>query len=102
MNGFPTCSDIYLQKDGVKIAVVRSYQCITSSNAVSIYGVYLTDMAIKNGVDIASICGFDLVAEKPDRIVLYRNCEWINFNFAQHHTQSYGIVRFEERDEVRR
>ena len=40
MNGFPTSSDIYLELDGKKVAVVQSYtaKAIKSSQSVEAFG----------------------------------------------------------------
>ena len=71
--GFPTSSDIYLEVDGVKVAVVQSYSAKASktSSAVEAFGesepvatvpgqtshvleltrLYATDEAIRDGID---------------------------------------------------
>ena len=87
--GFPTSSDIYLEVDGVKVAVVQSYSAKASktSSAVEAFGesepvatvpgqtshvleltrLYATDEAIRDGIDFYGLSGFSLVICKPDR-----------------------------------
>ena len=85
--GFPTSSDIYLEVDGVKVAVVQSYSAKASktSSAVEAFGesepvatvpgqtshvleltrLYATDEAIRDGIDFYGLSGFSLVICKP-------------------------------------
>ena len=87
--GFPTSSDIYLEVDGTKVAVVQSYSSKASktSRAVEAFGeeepvatvpgqtthvleltrLYATDEAIRDGIDFYSLSDFSLVICKPDR-----------------------------------
>lgn len=96
--GFPTSSDIYLEVDGVRVAVVQSYRAKTtkSSMAVEAFGekepvatipgqaahvveltrLYATDEAIRDGIDFYKLSGFSLVICKPDRKVIYSDCQW--------------------------
>lgn len=96
--GFPTSSDIYLEVDGVKVAVVQSYSAKASktSSAVEAFGesepvatvpgqtshvleltrLYATDEAIRDGIDFHSLEDFSLVICKPDRKIIYSNCQW--------------------------
>ena len=96
--GFPTSSDIYLEADGVRVAVVQSYTAKTtkSSTAVEAFGeaepvatapgqaahvieltrLYATDEAIRDSIDFYSLSGFSLVICKPDRKVIYSDCQW--------------------------
>ena len=96
--GFPTSSDIYLEVDGVKVAVVQSYSAKASktSSAVEAFGesepvatvpgqtshvleltrLYATDEAIRDGIDFYGLSGFSLVICKPDRKVIYSSCQW--------------------------
>ena len=98
ISGFPTSSDIYLEADGVRVAVVQSYTARTtkSSSAVEAFGetepvatvpgqaahvieltrLYATDEAIRDGIDFYSLNGFSLVICKPDRKVIYSDCQW--------------------------
>ena len=96
--GFPTSSDIYLEADGVRVAVVQSYAAKTtkSSTAVEAFGesepvatcpgqathvielsrLYATDQAIRDGLDFYEMKDFSLVICKPDRKVIYSDCQW--------------------------
>lgn len=96
--GFPTSSDIYLEVDGKKVAVVQSYtaRAVRSSTAVEAFGeaepvatiagqveyeleltrLYATDEAIADGIDFYSLSDFSLVICKPDREVIYSGCQW--------------------------
>ena len=98
MNGFPTSADIYLEMDGKKVAVVQSYTAKTtkSSTAVEAFGeaepvatapgqaahvieltrLYATDEAIRDSIDFYSLSGFSLVICKPDRKIIYSDCQW--------------------------
>ena len=95
--GFPTSSDIYLEVDGVKVAVVQSYSAKASktSSAVEAFGesepvatvpgqtshvleltrLYATDEAIRDGIDFYGLSGFSLVICKPDRKIIYSDCQ---------------------------
>ena len=96
--GFPTSSDIYLEVDGKKVAVVQSYTAKSSrtSQTVEAFGedepvatipgqrthvieltrLYATDEAIRDGIDFYSMSGFSLVICKPDRKIIYSGCQW--------------------------
>lgn len=98
MTGFPTSSDIYLELDGKKVAVVQSYACkaTRTSTAVEAFGedepvatiqgpqnhvieltrLYATDSAIADGLDFYGMNDFSLVICKPDRKVIYSGCQW--------------------------
>ena len=98
MTGFPTSSDIYLEVDGTRVAVVQSYsaKASKSSTAVEAFGeaepvatiegqtshvveltrLYATDEAIRDGIDFYGLSGFSLVICKPDRKVIYSSCQW--------------------------
>ena len=98
ITAFPTSSDIYLEVDGTKVAVVQSYSAKTTrtSTAVEAFGeaepvatipgkadhvveltrLYATDEAIRDGIDFYNLSGFSLVICKPDRRVIYSDCEW--------------------------
>ena len=98
VTGFPTSSDIYLEVNGVKVAVVQSYTAKASrtSKAVEAFGeeepvatvqgktghvleltrLYATDEAIRDGLNFYDLNGFSLVICKPDRKVIYSGCEW--------------------------
>ena len=96
--GFPTSSDIWLELDGQKVAVVQSYNCKTtrSSYSVEAFGeeepvatvqgpqsyviqltrLYATDRAIADGLNFYELKNFSLVICKPDRKVIYSDCQW--------------------------
>ncbi len=96
--GFPTSSDIYLEADGARVAVVQSYAAKTtkSSTAVEAFGesepvatspgqaahvielsrLYATDQAIRDGLNFYEMRDFSLVICKPDRKVIYSGCQW--------------------------
>ena len=96
--GFPTSSDIYLEVDGTRVAVVQSYtvKSTRTSSAVEAFGesepvatipgqanhvvelkrLYATDEAIRDGIDFYSLSGFSLVICKPDRKIIYADCQW--------------------------
>lgn len=96
--GFPTSSDIYLEADGKKIAVVQSYTAKTTktSRTVEAFGedqpvatipgqqnhvveltrLYATDEAIRDGIDFHNLEDFSLVICKPDRKIIYSDCQW--------------------------
>lgn len=98
IKGFPTSNDIYLEVDGVKVAVVQSYVAKASktSSAVEAFGeeqpvatvpgqtmhqlelqrLYATDEAIRDGINFHALNGFSLVICKPDRRIIYSDCQW--------------------------
>ena len=98
ITGFPTSSDIWLELNGKKVAVVQSYRCATTreSATVEAFGedepvaavqgpqhheieltrLYATDDAISDGIDFFSLADFSLVICKPDRKVIYSGCQW--------------------------
>ena len=96
--GFPTSSDIYLEVDGVKVAVVQSYsaRATKTSSTVEAFGeaepvatvpgqtthtleltrLYATDGAVSDGINFYDLSDFSLVICKPDRRVIYSGCQW--------------------------
>ena len=98
ISGFPTSSDIYLEVDGKKVAVVQSYTARSSrtsqtveafgedepvatipgqrSHVIELTRLYATDEAIRDGIDFYGLSGFSLVICKPDRKVIYSSCQW--------------------------
>ena len=98
MKGFPTSSDIYLELDGRKGAVVQSYtaRATKSSQSVEAFGesepvatiegqkkytleltrLYATDDAVSDGINFYELKDFSLVICKPDRKIIYSGCEW--------------------------
>lgn len=97
-NGFPTSSDIYLELDGKKVAVVQSYlaRAKKSSMHVEAFGerepvatiegqktytleltrLYATDDAVADGINFYDLTDFSLVICKPDRKIIYSGCQW--------------------------
>ena len=98
VKGFPTSSDIYLELEGKKVAVVQGYtaKASKSSRAVEAFGesepvatiagqrkytlqltrLYATDDAVSDGINFYGLSDFSLVICKPDRKVIYSGCEW--------------------------
>ncbi|MEG1682189.1 MAG: hypothetical protein RRY95_01370 [Oscillospiraceae bacterium] len=98
ISGFPTSSDIYLELDGKKVAVVQSYSATASktSQSVEAFGerepvatipgqcqytvvltrLYATDDAVRDGIDFYKLHNFSLVICKPDRKIIYSGCQW--------------------------
>ena len=98
VKGVPTSSDIYLELEGKKVAVVQSYtaKASKSSKSVEAFGesepvatiagqkkyvleltrLYATDDAISDGINFYDLADFSLVICKPDRKVIYSGCEW--------------------------
>ena len=94
----PTSSDIYLEADGKKVAVVQGYKALAKKNERSIeafgesepvatvtgqpsYSVeltrlYATDSAISDGINFHDMTDFSLVIVKPDRRIVYTGCNW--------------------------
>lgn len=95
--GFPTSSDIYLEVDGKKVAVVQSYTAKSSrtSQTVEAFGedepvatipgqrthvieltrLYATDEAIRDGLNFHALEDFSLVICKPDRKIIYSGAQ---------------------------
>ena len=98
VKGFPTSSDIYLELEGRKVAVVQSYtaKASKSSQFVEAFGesepvaaiegqrkytleltrLYATDDAVSDGINFYDLQDFSLVICKPDRKVIYSGCQW--------------------------
>ena len=96
--GFPTSSDIYLEVEGKKVAVVQSYTAKTTktSSVVEAFGeeepvatipgqrshvieltrLYATDEAVRDGLNFHDLDNFSLVICKPDRKIIYSGCQW--------------------------
>ena len=97
---FPTSSDIYLELDGKKVAVVQSYTAKAKKTSMNVeaFGesepvatiagqktytleltrLYATDDAIADGINFYELTDFSLVICKPDRKIIYSGCEWSN------------------------
>ena len=94
----PTSSDIYLECDGTKVAVVQSYRALTtrSSKNIEAFGqqepvatirglskytleltrLYATDSALRDGLNFYEMEDFSLVIVKPGRRVIYTGSQW--------------------------
>ena len=97
-SGFPTSSDIYLEVEGKKVAVVQSYTAKTTktSSVVEAFGeeepvatipgqrshvieltrLYATDEGVRDGLNFHDLDNFSLVICKPDRKIIYSGCQW--------------------------
>ncbi len=98
MTGFPTSSDIYIEADGKKVAVVQSYRAVSkrTEKTVEAFGeaepvatiaaqlnykleltrLYATDEAVSDGINFHQLSDFSLVIVKPDRRIVYTGCQW--------------------------
>ena len=98
VSGFPTSSDIYLEVEGKKVAVVQSYtaRSTKTSRTVEAFGedqpvatipgqkthvieltrLYATDEALRDGIRFHDLEDFSLVICKPDRKIIYSGCQW--------------------------
>ena len=95
----PLSSDIYLEVDGKKVAVVQSY---TTSREIEAFGenepvatiagankytlelsrLYATDEAISDGINFYDLNDFSLVICKPDKRIIYSQCRWSSIEEA--------------------
>ena len=95
---FPVSSDIYLEVNGKKVAVVQSYTAKASctSREIEAFGesepvatitgqkkytiklsrLYATDEAISDGISFYDMKDFSLVICKPGCNVIYSQCCW--------------------------
>ncbi len=99
---FPTSQDIYIEVNGKKLAVVESYKAksIQDSKYIEALGEkepvgvitgkvnHLIELSrIYSCCDLDGDCinfynlkDFNLVIVKPDRKIVYSNCEWVGIN----------------------
>lgn len=70
--------DIYIHKNSVKVAVVRSYRSKQKGDGwhIEAHGVYQTDAAVAMGMDCFELSDFQLIVEKHDRTIIYTGCSW--------------------------
>jgi hypothetical protein len=47
-----------------------------ASHTVELTRLYATDEAIQDGIDFYGLSGFSLVICKPDRKIIYSDCQW--------------------------
>ena len=87
--GFPTSSDIYLEVDGTRDAEVKSTAVEAfgesepvatvpgqATHVVELTRLYATDEAVRDGIDFYKLSGFSLVICKPDKKIIYSDCQW--------------------------
>ncbi len=92
----PTSKDIYLEINGTPIAVAQSYRATTSreSQAIEAFGsvepvgtlagrvkhtIQLTRVYViqpADPIDFYALSDFNLVIVKPDRKIIYSQCQW--------------------------
>lgn len=94
----PMSSDIYLEVDGKKVAVVQGYtaKAVRTSREIEAFGesepvatiagqsrytlqltrLYATDEAIGDGIDFYTLSDFSVVICKPGRRIIYSGCRW--------------------------
>ena len=97
---FPMSSDIYLEVNGKKVAVVQGYSCAAarSSREIEAFGesepvatiagqnryaltltrLYATDEAISDGISFYDLEDFSVVICKPGKRIIYSRCSWSN------------------------
>ena len=100
----PLSSDIYLEVDGKKVAVVQSYttRATRTSREIEAFGenepvatiagankytlelsrLYATDEAIGDGINFYELNDFSLVICKPDKRIIYSQCRWSSIEEA--------------------
>lgn len=97
----PTSKDIYIEINGIKVAVIESYRANSEKNLSLIeeFGSSVPVCAIngtvthrlelkriyfiapnKNTVDFHSLRNFSIVIVKPDKRIIYSGCEWSEIN----------------------
>ena len=105
--GFPTSSDIYLEVDGSQggsgAELFRQGQQDQhgggglwrepsrwppspgqTSHVLELTRLYATDEAIRDGIDFYGLSGFSLVICKPDRKIIYSDCQWSSISESGH------------------
>ena len=100
----PLSSDIYLEVDGKKVAVVQSYttRATRTSREIEAFGenepvatiagankytlelsrLYATDEAVSDGINFYDLNDFSLVICKPDKRIIYSQCRWSSIEEA--------------------
>ena len=103
-NMFPMSSDIYLEVNGKKIAVVQSYttKATRSSREIEAFGesepvatiagaskytlelsrLYATDEAISDRINFYDLTDFSLVICKLGKRIIYSQCRWSSIEEA--------------------
>ncbi len=99
---FPTSKDIYIEVNGIKLAVVEAYKChtIKESRYIEAFGqsepvaciegktkhyielskVYVQNSSLISNIDFYSLSNFNLVIVKPGKRIVYSGCEWSEIN----------------------
>ena len=94
----PASSDIYLECNGKKVAVVQSYRAVSKKKerTVEAFGerepvatiagqpsytleltrLYVTDDAVSDGIRFHDLADFSLVIVKPGRRTVFTGCNW--------------------------
>ena len=94
----PASSEIYLECNGKKVAVVQNYRAVSkkSERTVEAFGesepvatvaaqqdytveltrLYVTDEAVSDGIRFHDLRDFSLVIVKPGRRVVFTGCNW--------------------------
>ncbi len=124
-NKIPTTKDIYIEIEGIKVAVVQSAKTRISRDTkpveafgedepvahaqgrkqytIDISRVYATDDAIKDGIDFTELEDFTVVFVKPDHKVIYTGCEWTeigeNYTLNEHVAEDISITATKRRKE---
>lgn len=78
----PLSSDIYLEVDGKKVAVVQSYTTGANKYTLELSRLYATDEAISDGINFYDLNDFSLVICKPDKRIIYSQCRWSSIEEA--------------------
>ena len=78
----PLSSDIYLEVDGKKVAVVQSYTTRATRTSRELSRLYATDEAISDGINFYDLNDFSLVICKPDKRIIYSQCRWSSIEEA--------------------
>lgn len=98
----PTSKDVYIEINGIKLAIVESYKCHTvkESKYIEAFGqsepvgcaqgkvkhyielskVYIQQACSLQNIDFYNLSNFNLVIVKPDKKVVYSGCEWTELN----------------------
>ena len=53
-----------------------------TSHVLELTRLYATDEAIRDGIDFYGLSGFSLVICKPDRKIIYSDCQWSSISEA--------------------
>lgn len=98
MTNYPTSSDIYLEVEGKKVAVVQGYSAAAKkqNRTIEAFGeeepvatiagqptysldltrLYVTGEAMRDGLSFYDLDDFSLVIVKPDKKIIFTGCNW--------------------------